>query len=126
MKRKEQRHSSASLGEYLRRRRESLAVEDSAFSLRQVAARCGITPAYLSRVERGEVGPPGEETLLRLAKDLDEDPDAMLAMAGKISADLRAVILARPQLFAELIRQLKEMPDRAVLRLVREVRDGDW
>jgi transcriptional regulator with XRE-family HTH domain len=77
-------------------------------------------------VERGEVGPPGEETLLKLAADLGEDPDAVLAMAGKISADLRAAILARPQIFAELIRQLKEMPDRAVLRLVREVRDGDW
>lgn len=126
MQRKSRRHDSASLGEYLRRRREALAFGDASFSLRQVAARCGITPAYLSRVERDEVGPPGEETLLRLAKDLGEDPDVVLAMAGKISADLRAVILARPQLFAELLRQMKEMPDRAVLRLVREVRDGEW
>ena len=29
-------------------------------------------------------------------------------------------------MFAELIRQLKDAPDDAVLRLVREVRDGDW
>jgi len=29
-------------------------------------------------------------------------------------------------LFAELIRQVREMPDHAVLRLVREVRDGEW
>ncbi len=42
------------------------------------------------------------------------------------STDLRAVILARPQLFAELIRSLKSMPDHAVLRIVRDVRDGDW
>jgi hypothetical protein len=32
----------------------------------------------------------------------------------------------RPQLFAQLIRQLKDMPDHAVLRIVREVRDGSW
>ena len=99
---------------------------DPAFSLRQVAARCGVTPAYLSRVERGEVAPPGEETLVKLAHELGDDPDVMLAQAGKISADLRSAILARPQLFAELIPTIKPMPDRAVLRIVREVRDGNW
>ena len=113
-------------GEHVRRLREKRAAADPTFSLRQVAARCGVTPAYLSRVERGEVAPPGEETLVRLANELGEDPDVMLAMAGKISADLRSAILARPQLFAELIRAIKTMPDNAVLRIVREVRDGNW
>ena len=113
-------------GEHVRRLREALAASDPAFSLRQVAARCGVTPAYLSRVERGDVAPPGEETLVKLAQELGEDPDVLLALAGKISADLRAVVLARPQLFAELIRSLKSMPDHAVLRIVRDVRDGDW
>ena len=47
-------------------------------------------------------------------------------MAGKISADLRAAILSRPQLFAELIRSIKSIPDHAVLRIVRDVRDGNW
>lgn len=102
-------------------------MENSAdFSLRRVASRCGVTPAYLSRVERGEVAPPGEETLVKLAHELGEDPDVLLAMAGKISTDLRSAILARPQLFAELIRTLKSMPDHAVLRIVRDVRDGNW
>jgi hypothetical protein len=35
-------------------------------------------------------------------------------------------IRRRPELFAELIRELKDMPDHAVLRIVREVRDGEW
>lgn len=113
-------------GETIRRLREARAATDPGFSLRQVAARCGVTPAYLSRVERGEVAPPGEETLLRLADELGEDPDVLLAMAGKISADLRSAILARPKLFAELIRTIKDAPDNAVLRVVREVRDGNW
>ena len=52
--------------------------------------------------------------------------DALLAMAGKVSGDLQEVIRLRPRLFADLIRELKNMPDQAVLRLVREVRDGDW
>ena len=116
----------SSLGDYLRQRRETLAAKDSSFSLRQLAVRCGVTPAYLSRVERDEVPPPGEETLLKLAAELLEDPDFLLAMAGKISADLRQVILSRPKLFADLIRSIKSMPDQAVLKIVRDVRDGEW
>lgn len=50
----------------------------------------------------------------------------MLALGGTIPADLRAAILARPKLSAELIRSLKDMPDHAVLRLVHDVEDGDW
>jgi transcriptional regulator with XRE-family HTH domain len=113
-------------GDAVRRLREARASTEQGFSLRQVATRCGITPAYLSRVERGEVAPPGEDTLIKLAKEIGEDPDVLLAMAGKISADLRAVILARPKLFAELIRSINDAPDNALLRVVREVRDGKW
>ncbi len=83
-------------------------------------------PSYLSKVERGEVAPPSEAASARLAADLGEDPDVLLALAGKVSTDLQAVIRKRPRLFAELIRELEDLPDHAVLRLVREVRDGDW
>ena len=115
-----------SLGQYLRHKREMLATGDASYSLRQLATRCGVTPAYLSRIERDDVPPPGEETLLKLAGALGEDPDILLAMAGKISADLRQAILARPKLFADLIRAIKSMPDQAVLKIVRDVRDGEW
>ena len=50
----------------------------------------------------------------------------MLAMAGKVSSDLQEIIRHRPQLFADLLRQLKEQPDNAILRVVREVKDGEW
>jgi transcriptional regulator with XRE-family HTH domain len=126
MQRTDHAPAGAAFGSYIRGLRERRLETDRAYSLRQVAVRCGVTAAYLSRVERGDVAPPGEETLLKLARELGEDPDVMLAMAGKISADLRAAILARPQLFAELIRAIKSMPDNAVLRIVREVRDGNW
>ena len=122
----EQGSHLAAFGETIRSLREQRAKSEASFSLRQVAARCGVTAAYLSRVERGEVAPPGEETLLKLAHELGQDADVMLAMAGKISAELRSIILARPQLFAELIRTIKTMPDNAVLSIVRGVRDGNW
>ena len=113
-------------GPTIREIRERLRQDDRRYSVRQVARRVGIEPAYLSKIERGEVAPPSEATTVRLAKELGEDPDVMLALAGKVSADLQAIIRRRPCLFAELIRQMKEAPDEAVLRVVREVREGNW
>lgn len=116
----------STLGTFLRERREGLRAHDRRYSVRQVAERVGVQPSYLSKVERGEVAPPSEDTLVRLARELAVEPDLLLAMAGKVSRDLLEVIRRRPLLFAELIRELKDLPDHAVLRLVREVRDGDW
>jgi len=118
-------HMASTFGTYLRKRRETKRLEDKAFSLRQVAQRIEVQPSYLSKVERGsEV--PSEKKIRLLAKELGEDPDMLLALAGKVSTDLQQVICKRPELFAMLIRELAETPDHAVLRLVREVRDGDW
>jgi transcriptional regulator with XRE-family HTH domain len=94
--------------------------------VRQVAARVGLEPSYLSKIERGEQPPPSEESIRALARDLGEDPDVLLAMAGKVSTDLQRIILKRPALVAQLLRDLKNLPDHAVIRLVREVRDGRW
>ncbi len=113
-------------GDSIRAIREGLREEDRRFSLRQVAQRIGVEPAYLSKIERGDVAPPSEAATIRLARELGQDPDVLLAMAGKVSGDLQEIIRRRPKLFAELIRQLKEAPDNAILRVVREVRDGEW
>lgn len=113
-------------GTYVRQRREKLSRDSREFSVRRVAARVGFQPSYLSKVERGEVAPPSEERIVALAAELGEDADVLLALAGKVSGDLQQVIRKRPQLFATLIRELKDLPDGAVLRLVREVRDGNW
>lgn len=113
-------------GAYIRTRREEKLKQDRRFSLRQVAMRIGIEPAYLSKIERGDFAPPSEEVIRKLAEELDENPDILLALAGKVSKDLLAVILKRPQLIADLLRQIKGMPDHALLRIVREVKTGDW
>jgi transcriptional regulator with XRE-family HTH domain len=113
-------------GSYVRIAREKLRERDDCYSLRQVAQRTDLEPAYLSKVERGEVAPPSEAAIVRLANDLGEDPDVLLAMAGKVSSDLQEIIRRRPKLFAELLRELRKAPDHAILRVVREVRDGEW
>ncbi len=118
---------SNALGAYLRKCRvEKQEREGNTFSLRQLARRIQIEPSYLSKIERGLEPRPSEETTRALALELGEDPDLLLAMAGKVSRDLQDIICKRPQVFAQLIRELKNMPDKAVLRLVREVHDGTW
>ncbi len=116
----------SNFGNFVRQKREKLRESDRAYSVRQLAQRIEVEPSFLSKVERGLEPPPSEAKIVLLAKELGEDPDALLAMAGKISNDLVKIICRRPALFAELIRELKSMPKHAVLRLVREVRDGDW
>ncbi len=113
-------------GQYVREVRERLLATDRGYSVRQVAGRIAVQPSYLSKIERQEVAPPGEETIRRLAGELREDADVLLALAGKVSSDLRQAIVKRPKLFAELIRELRDAPDHALLRVVREVRDGEW
>lgn len=116
----------SAFGDYVRTKRLQRNENDAEFSLRKVAAAIDVEPSYLSKIERGEQPPPGEQTIVALAKQLGEDPDVLLALAGKVSDELQAIIRKRPALFAQLIRDLKNMPDHAVLRLVREVRDGKW
>jgi transcriptional regulator with XRE-family HTH domain len=118
---------SVSFGDYLRKcRLQKQLREGKRFSLRQVAGRIGVEPSYLSKIERNLEPRPSEETTRSLAHDLGLDADVLLAMAGKISSDLQEIIRKRPLLFSQLIRELKDLPDHAVLRIVREVRDGSW
>ena len=113
-------------GEFIREHREALKSQDRRFSVRQVAQRIGVEPAYLSKIERGDVAPPSETKIRALAEELGENPDVLLAMAGKVSSDLQEIIRKRPRLFADLIRQLNSAPDHALLRIARDIPGGDW
>ncbi len=110
----------APFGKYLRRIREARQRSDTSFSVRGFAQKVGVAACYISKVERGDVGPPSEATIRRMADVLGEDRDVMLALAGKISSDLREAIVRKPRLFAMLIRQLKDAPDEQIERVVRE------
>jgi transcriptional regulator with XRE-family HTH domain len=110
-------------GKHLKSLRES---RDPKLSLRGLAKAVGLTASYLSQLESDSAKPPSEKAVRLLAEVLGEDPDVLLAMAGRVSEDLKEVIMRRPRLFSSLLRELKEAPDSAVLRVVREVRDGKW
>jgi len=101
-------------GEYVRKRRLALYSTDRKYSVRQVAARMGIEPSYLSKVERVAGNTLSEEKTIALARELNEDPDFLLALSGKISSDVMTEIRRRPMLFARLVRDLKDLPDHRI------------
>jgi HTH-type transcriptional regulator, competence development regulator len=109
-------------GKCVREQREALCSIDPRFALRQVAARIGVEPSYLSKVERGRVAPPSESTVIRLAKAVALDPDELLALAGKMSADVRRTILKRPKLMAGLVRQFARVSGAGVQRVILRAR----
>ncbi|HAS50856.1 MAG TPA: XRE family transcriptional regulator [Gammaproteobacteria bacterium] len=110
-------------GNYAQQLREQRYQISHRYSVRQTARRIGVDPAYLRRVERGDTVPPSEETIQRLAADLGEDADVLLARAGKVADDIRNTIIDRPILFAELIRSLSQVADDRLKRLVRKTRN---
>jgi transcriptional regulator with XRE-family HTH domain len=113
-------------GNYIRQLREQRNAVNRRYSLRQTARRIRIEAAYLSKIERGDAPPPSEQTIRHLAADLGEDADLLLALADKVSSDIREIILHRPLLFAELIRGLSDAPEETLTSLVRKVRNGEW
>ncbi len=116
----------ARFGAYIRHRRETLRVDDAQFSVRKVAGRIGVEPSYLSKIERDIESAPSEPRIRALAQELGEDPDFLLALAGKVSLDLQQTICKRPQLLSQLIREVDHLPDVRLRRVVRQIQRDQW
>lgn len=76
--------------------------------LRTAAERLGISPAYLSRVERGKERPPKPEVVKRMAILLGSDPDLLFRLAESTDPDLSEYIHQTARL-PEFLRTAKAM-----------------
>ncbi|MHC1791365.1 PAS domain S-box protein [Solidesulfovibrio sp.] len=97
-------------GDHIRTRRLSLLTTDKTFTLRRLAARLGIQPSYLSRLERGANPSLSEDHILALARELGDNADRLLALAGKLPADVRRILLADPVRLLPRVRALADPP----------------
>jgi len=96
----------SSLGSYIKERREALSAKHSGYSIRSVAKRIGIHHSYLSKLERGENAPLTEERIHALARFLGEDPEVLMALAGKLSDRTTALIKSNMTAFARFLSDL--------------------
>jgi transcriptional regulator with XRE-family HTH domain len=56
--------------------------------LRETAFLVGISPAYLSRIERNKENPPKPEIIKKIAKVLAADPDVLFRLSSNTDPDL--------------------------------------
>jgi PAS domain S-box-containing protein len=94
-------------GDFIRARREELRKGDPEYSLRRVAARLGVQPAYLSRMERAGDCALTEAKTRVLAEILDLDPDLLLALSGKLPEVMRECAFRDPAAFAQRMGRLR-------------------
>jgi transcriptional regulator with XRE-family HTH domain len=82
-------------GSLVRRERVRLKI-----GLREMARRLGVSPTYLSMIERDKFPPPAEDKVAAIARIIGHDRDELLAVAGKVSSDLRTRIIESPHVMA--------------------------
>jgi hypothetical protein len=102
-------------GHFVRRRREAKEI-----GLREMARLIGVSPTYLSKVERDEFPPPAEDRVKAIAKIIDCDPDDLLARAGRVSRDISDIIKRHPVELAALLRTTKGLTAEDIARLALE------
>jgi HTH-type transcriptional regulator, competence development regulator len=100
-------------------RRERIARE---IGLREMAKMIGVSPTYLSKVERDEFTPPTEEKVRAIARIIECDPDHLLAMAGRVSSDVTDIIKRQPTELSALLRTASGLTAEDIARLAQEVK----
>ena len=101
-------------GALVRREREAREI-----GLREMAKMIGVSPTYLSKIERGEFDPPAEDKVRKIAEIIGCDADELLARAGRVSSDLSEIIKRRPVELAALLRTTKGLTTVVMMRLAR-------
>jgi HTH-type transcriptional regulator, competence development regulator len=108
------RMTKDTFGARVRREREQQKI-----GLRQAAKKIGVSPTYLSMVERDEFPPPAEDRVRAIAKLLELDEDELLALAGKVGSDLRDIIRKRPREMASFLRSVEGLTPAQLVELTK-------
>lgn len=73
-------------------------------TLRKFADMIGVSPTYVSQIERDEFKPPAEDKIREIARILGENEDEMLALADRVPSDLSPIIQKHPKEVATFLR----------------------
>jgi HTH-type transcriptional regulator, competence development regulator len=108
------------IGELIREKRLAKQI-----TLRRFAEMLNVSPTYVSQFEQGEGSPLAPARLAEIAKLLGENPDELIALAGRVPNDISEMIAGdlkkNPQEMATFLReasgltpeQLKKLTDQA-------------
>ena len=107
--------SGEKFGAFVRREREAKGI-----GLREMAKMIGVSPTYVSKVERDEFPPPAENKVKAIAQIIKCDTDELLARAGRVSSDLSDIIKRHPRDVAALLRTTKGLTAEEMAKLARQ------
>lgn len=65
--------------------------------LRETATKVGISPAYLSRIERGKERPPSPSVIKELARTLAADPDVLFRLSSSTDPEIVDYLHGQPE-----------------------------
>ena len=85
-----------------------------------MAKMIGVSPTYMSKVERDEFPPPAEDKVRAIANIIRCDVDELLALAGRVSSDVAEIIKRQPAELAALLRTANGMSAEQIARLTRQ------
>src|SRR5436190_8771380 len=102
-------------GAFIRREREAKEI-----GLREMDKKIGVSPTYLSKVERDEFPPPAEDKVRKIAAIIGQDADDLLARAGRVSTEITDIIKRHPVELAALLRTTKHLTAEDIARLARD------
>jgi transcriptional regulator with XRE-family HTH domain len=109
------KRESERFGALVRREREAREI-----GLREMAKLIGVSPTYLSKVERDEFSPPAEDKVRKIADIIGQDADELLALAGRVASDLTEIIREQPRGMADFLRAAKGLNAEEMARLARQ------
>ena len=86
-----------------------------------MAESVGISATYLSKIERNELDPPAENRILEIARQLDLDADALMALAKRVPSDVQEFLEAHPAEAISLIRKAREVGLRRLAAILEKL-----
>jgi len=103
-------------GAFVRREREKKEI-----GLREMAKMIGVSPTYLSMVERDVFAPPSEDKVRAIAQVIGCDVDELLGRADRVASDLSEIIKRHPVELASLLRTTKRLTSEDIARLAHTI-----
>lgn len=89
---------------------------------RDLAGRVDINFTYLSKIENDKLEhdqSPKEETIRRLAAELDGDFEELMLLARKIPSQIRERVIQRPDVF----RKMASLDDETLNKIMKELEE---
>lgn len=93
-------------GEFIRTKRKEKGLTASA-----VAKQCGLTVTTISRLEHGDIRPPREHNIVKIAEAIGLEPDILLAKFRKAPQELVS-LYCKNKRYRPLLRALDSLPEK--------------